>query len=229
MQWVSRQLVSLNGMISAPSAAAVTVEDSTTTPNCSTIQEADDAGRAGAQRLFCRTIAEVEAAADANSAGQLLRHQEVPAPRSPRSSRPQRAVEAWGRDIWLYGAAQRDYRGVFDSLQTRQGQATPDLHLHDDGGTMFRRRGWRAAHDRCSASDAPFVPSVPAVRRSNWTRLRLLVDVAEAREQHQVTSIYEDADGDRLIELHASVKAAGQGEPLPPLGAGGTGCRWRST
>jgi hypothetical protein len=72
-------------------------------------------------------------------------------------------------------------------------------------------------HMIAAGFDVMFVPSVPAVRQVG-IGLRLLVDVAEAREQHQVTLIYQDADGHRLIELNASVRAAAQGEPLPPPG-----------
>jgi hypothetical protein len=65
--------------------------------------------------------------------------------------------------------------------------------------------------------DALIVPAVPTVRPVG-IGLRLLVDVAEARQAHQVELIYQDADGQRLTELSITLGPAPPSQPLPPPG-----------
>ena len=65
--------------------------------------------------------------------------------------------------------------------------------------------------------DTVFVPAVPTARQVG-IGLRLLIDVAEAREPHQVELIYQDADGQRLAEVRGTVGPVSEGQPLPPPG-----------
>jgi Family of unknown function (DUF6941) len=72
-------------------------------------------------------------------------------------------------------------------------------------------------HMIAAGFDVMFTPTVPAVR-SVGVGLRLLVDVAEAREPHQIHLIYQDADGHRLAEISGTVAPVGEEHPLPPPG-----------
>jgi hypothetical protein len=65
--------------------------------------------------------------------------------------------------------------------------------------------------------DTMFTPIVPASRQVG-IGLRLLVDVAEAREAHRVNLIYQDADGQVLLRLSGTFGPVDPDEPLPPPG-----------
>jgi hypothetical protein len=65
--------------------------------------------------------------------------------------------------------------------------------------------------------DAMYVPAVPTARQIG-IGLRLLVDVAEAQQPHQVELIYQDADGRRLAEVTGTVGPASADQPMPPPG-----------
>jgi hypothetical protein len=72
-------------------------------------------------------------------------------------------------------------------------------------------------HMIAAGFDTMFVPAVPAIRPVG-VGLRLLLDVAEAREAHRITLIYQDNDGHRLIEISGTLGAVGADQPLPPPG-----------
>ncbi len=61
------------------------------------------------------------------------------------------------------------------------------------------------------------VPSLPAARPLG-VGLRLLVDVAEARQPHRIELIFQDADGHRLTEVAGTIGPIGTDQPLPPPG-----------
>ena len=67
-------------------------------------------------------------------------------------------------------------------------------------------------HMIAAGFDVIFTPAVPAVRPVG-VGLRLLVDVAEARQPHQIELIYQDADGHRLTEISGTVSPAGEEQP----------------
>jgi len=48
--------------------------------------------------------------------------------------------------------------------------------------------------------------------------LRLLVDVAEAREAHRITLLYQNADGQILLRMNGTFGPVGPEQPLPPPG-----------
>ncbi len=64
--------------------------------------------------------------------------------------------------------------------------------------------------------DTMLIPVVPAPHQIG-IGLRLLVDVAEAQQEHRVMLIYQDADGHRLAEVAGTFGTA-TGAPLPPPG-----------
>jgi hypothetical protein len=72
-------------------------------------------------------------------------------------------------------------------------------------------------HMIAAGVDLMFIPSVPAARQLG-VGLRLLVDVAEAREQHRIQLIYQDADGHRLADISGTLGPVDPNEPLPPPG-----------
>jgi hypothetical protein len=65
--------------------------------------------------------------------------------------------------------------------------------------------------------DTIFVPAIPTARQVG-IGLRLLIDVAEAQQQHHVELIYQDADGRRLTEVRGTVGPVSEDQPLPPPG-----------
>ena len=65
--------------------------------------------------------------------------------------------------------------------------------------------------------DTIWVPTVPAARQIG-IGLRLLVDVAEAREAHHVTLLYQDADGQVLLRMNGTLGPVAPERPLPPPG-----------
>jgi hypothetical protein len=72
-------------------------------------------------------------------------------------------------------------------------------------------------HMIAAGVDTLLVPSVPAARALG-VGLRLLIDVAEARQPHQVQLIYQDADGQRLSEVSGTLGPVDPNQPLPPPG-----------
>jgi hypothetical protein len=72
-------------------------------------------------------------------------------------------------------------------------------------------------HMIAAGVDTLLVSSVPAARPLG-VGLRLLIDVAEARQQHQVELIYQDADGQRLAEVSGTIGPVAPDQPLPPPG-----------
>jgi hypothetical protein len=72
-------------------------------------------------------------------------------------------------------------------------------------------------HMIAAGVDTMLVPGVPTVRQVG-VGLRILVDVAEAREQHRVELIYQDEDGHRLLQVSGGFGPIGPDEPLPPAG-----------
>lgn len=72
-------------------------------------------------------------------------------------------------------------------------------------------------HMIAAGVDNMLVPSVPAVRAVG-VGARILIDVAEAREQHHVELIYQDEDGQRLFQVSGSFGPVGPDEPLPAPG-----------
>lgn len=72
-------------------------------------------------------------------------------------------------------------------------------------------------HMIAAGFDTTFLPAVPGAR-SVGIGLRLLLDVAEARSEHRIALIYQDADGQRLAEIHGKLGPVGQDQPLPPEG-----------
>ena len=55
-------------------------------------------------------------------------------------------------------------------------------------------------HVIAAGVDTMLVPGVPTVRPVG-VGLRILIDVAEARQQHHVELIYQDEDGHRLLQV----------------------------
>ena len=72
-------------------------------------------------------------------------------------------------------------------------------------------------HMIAAGVDAMLVPSVPAARPVG-VGLRILFDVAEARQPHHVELIYQDADGQRLSQVTGTIGPLGPDQPLPPPG-----------
>ncbi|MGO9728683.1 MAG: DUF6941 family protein [Streptosporangiaceae bacterium] len=72
-------------------------------------------------------------------------------------------------------------------------------------------------HMIAAGVDAMLVPGVPAARPVG-VGLRILVDVAEAREQHHVELIYQDEDGHRLTQVNGTFGPVDPDQPLPPPG-----------
>src|ERR1700676_839367 len=81
----------------------------------------------------------------------------------------------------------------------------------------FVRSEGGVLHMIAAGFDTLWVPAVPAA----WpvgVGLRLLIDVAEARERHRIALIYQDADGHRLSEIFGTVGPIAPDQPLPPPG-----------
>jgi hypothetical protein len=72
-------------------------------------------------------------------------------------------------------------------------------------------------HMIAAGFDTLWTPTVPAVRQVS-VGLRLLVDVAEARETHRVTLLYQNADGQVLLRMEGVFGPLGPEQPLPPPG-----------
>jgi hypothetical protein len=72
-------------------------------------------------------------------------------------------------------------------------------------------------HMIAAGFDTMFVPAVPAARPAG-IGLRLMLDVAEARQPHEIHLIYQGADGQRLTEVSGTVGPIGEDQPLPPPG-----------
>ena len=72
-------------------------------------------------------------------------------------------------------------------------------------------------HMIAAGFDTLWVPVVPSARQVG-VGLRLLLDVAEAREEHQITLIYQDEDGRVLFRITGTLGPAGPGQQLPPPG-----------
>ena len=72
-------------------------------------------------------------------------------------------------------------------------------------------------HMIAAGVDVMLVPSVPAARPVG-VGLRILIDVAEARQSHHVELIYQDADGQRLSQVVGTIGPLGPDQPLPPPG-----------
>ncbi len=72
-------------------------------------------------------------------------------------------------------------------------------------------------HMIAAGFDTTFAPTVPVAKQIG-IGLRILLDVAEAREQHLLTLIYQAADGQVLFEIRGSFGPVDPAEPLPPEG-----------
>jgi Family of unknown function (DUF6941) len=72
-------------------------------------------------------------------------------------------------------------------------------------------------HMIAAGFDTVWTPTVPAVRQVG-VGLRILVDVAEAREVHRLTLLYQDADGQVLFRINGTFGPVGPGQPLPAPG-----------
>jgi len=72
-------------------------------------------------------------------------------------------------------------------------------------------------HMIAAGFDTLWVPTVPAARQVG-VGLRLLVDVAEAREVHEVTLLYQDVDGQVLFQFKGRFGPVSPEQPLPPPG-----------
>lgn len=72
-------------------------------------------------------------------------------------------------------------------------------------------------HMIAAGFDTMFVGTVPAVRPVG-IGLRLLLDVAEARESHEIQLIYQNVDGQRFTEISGTVGPVADDGPLPPPG-----------
>lgn len=81
-------------------------------------------------------------------------------------------------------------------------------YVRVDGGVL---------HMIAAGFDTVFVPAVPASRQIG-VGLRLLLDVAEAREVHRVTLLYQNADGQVLLQIQGTIGPVGPEQPLPPPG-----------
>jgi hypothetical protein len=65
--------------------------------------------------------------------------------------------------------------------------------------------------------DTVHLPTVPGVLRAG-IGLRILLDVAEARDPHPFTLIFQNADGARLAEVAGVVGPVAADAPQPPPG-----------
>jgi len=72
-------------------------------------------------------------------------------------------------------------------------------------------------HMIAAGFDTLWIQSVPAAQQIG-VGLRLRLDVAEAREAHQVTLIYQDADGEVLLRIAGTLGPVDPRAPLPPPG-----------
>ncbi len=72
-------------------------------------------------------------------------------------------------------------------------------------------------HMIAAGVDTMLVPAVPTMRPVG-VGLRILIDVAEAREQHHVELIYQDEDGHRLLQVSGALGPVDADQPLPPAG-----------
>jgi len=72
-------------------------------------------------------------------------------------------------------------------------------------------------HIIAAGVDTMLVPGVPAARPLG-VGLRILIDVAEARQPHHVELIYQDADGQRLTQVSGTFGPVSPDQPLPPPG-----------
>lgn len=72
-------------------------------------------------------------------------------------------------------------------------------------------------HMIAAGVDTMFVPGVPTVRPVG-VGLRILIDVAEAQQQHHVELIYQDEDGRRLLQVSGALGPVDPDQPLPPAG-----------
>jgi hypothetical protein len=72
-------------------------------------------------------------------------------------------------------------------------------------------------HMIAAGVDTMFVPGVPTARPVG-VGLRILIDVAEAQQQHHVELIYQDEDGRRLLQVTGALGPVGADQPLPPAG-----------
>jgi len=72
-------------------------------------------------------------------------------------------------------------------------------------------------HMIAAGFDTVWTPIVPAVRQVG-VGLRILVDVAEAREVHRLTLLYQDADGQVLFRINGTFGPVGPEQPLPAPG-----------
>lgn len=81
----------------------------------------------------------------------------------------------------------------------------------------FVRAEGGVLHMIAAGFDTLWVPAVPAARQIG-VGLRLLVDVVEAREVHQITLLYQDADGQVLARINGMFGPVPPGQPLPPPG-----------
>lgn len=72
-------------------------------------------------------------------------------------------------------------------------------------------------HMIAAGFDTMWVPGVPTVRQVG-VGMRIILDVAEAAEEHRIALIYQNADGQRLLEVKGTLGPAAPGDPLPPEG-----------
>src|SRR5215469_16647492 len=72
-------------------------------------------------------------------------------------------------------------------------------------------------HMIAAGFDTLWTAAVPAGRQVG-IGLRVLLDVAEAREAHPFTLLYQDADGQVLFRINGSLGPVGLEQPLPPPG-----------
>lgn len=72
-------------------------------------------------------------------------------------------------------------------------------------------------HMIAAGFDTMWTATVPVARQVG-IGLRLLVDVAEAREAHRITLLYQDADGQVLLRFNGGFGPVPPEQPLPPPG-----------
>jgi len=72
-------------------------------------------------------------------------------------------------------------------------------------------------HMIAAGFDTVWTPLVPAVRQVG-VGLRILMDVAEAREAHRLTLLYQGADGQVLLRIDGAFGPVGPEQPLPAPG-----------
>jgi hypothetical protein len=72
-------------------------------------------------------------------------------------------------------------------------------------------------HMIAAGFDTVWIAAVPAARQVG-IGARLLLDVAEARDAHRITLIYQDADGQVLLRITGMLGPIGPEQPLPPPG-----------